>query len=63
MLPFDSTIVGVAHSHPSGVIKPSLQDLHHVFGRILAICGPPFQNERNVAVFDPDGNEIEFTVS
>jgi proteasome lid subunit RPN8/RPN11 len=63
MLPFDSTIVGVAHSHPSGILEPSLQDLHHVFGRILAICGPPFIDERNVAVFDPEGQRVDFEVS
>jgi len=52
MLPIDFSLVGTVHSHPSGVLQPSLADLHHAFGRIIMIVTFPYQNEYNVAVFN-----------
>jgi len=33
MLPIDFSIVGVAHSHPSGALCPSVIDLNKFYGR------------------------------
>jgi proteasome lid subunit RPN8/RPN11 len=63
MLPMDFSIVGTAHSHPSGNTDPSQADLNHFFGRIMMIVGFPFVDETNVAVYDRDGEEVSIVVA
>ena len=58
MLPMDFSIVGTVHSHPSGNLTPSSADLNHVFGVVLMIVGFPFADERNVAVYNRNGEEL-----
>jgi proteasome lid subunit RPN8/RPN11 len=58
MLPMDLRIVGVSHSHPSGNPQPSVQDLNHIYGRIMVIAAYPFQSYSDIAVFDKDGNRL-----
>jgi len=61
MLPADMSIVGSAHSHPSGVKRPSVQDLLHMYGYILVIIGYPYRDpKRDVAVFNKEGRPLEF---
>ena len=62
MLPFDASILGVAHSHPSGVLMPSTQDLLHYYGRIMVIVAYPYRGEEDIGVFDRDGNPAVFDV-
>jgi proteasome lid subunit RPN8/RPN11 len=62
MLPLDISILGIAHSHPNGVIKPSMQDLNHFFGRMMVIVGYPYESEKDVAVFDREGNKAVYYV-
>ncbi|MGD0330689.1 MAG: Mov34/MPN/PAD-1 family protein [Nitrososphaeria archaeon] len=62
MLPLDSSIIGTAHSHPSGLVKPSLEDLLHYYGKIMAIAGYPYRTERDIKIFDREGRELPFTV-
>ena len=62
MLPWDLTIMGVAHSHPSGILKPSTHDLNHFYGRILVIAAYPFQSYDDLGVFDPAGNKIQHEI-
>ncbi|MCP8309374.1 MAG: Mov34/MPN/PAD-1 family protein [archaeon] len=62
MLPLDLSIVGVAHSHPSGVLKPSLEDLNHFYGRIMVIIAYPYSSEKDIAVFDREGNMIKYSI-
>lgn len=45
MLPIDFSIVGVAHSHPSGALKPSTTDLNKFYGRIMVIIAYPYQTQ------------------
>jgi proteasome lid subunit RPN8/RPN11 len=63
MLPMDFSIVGTAHSHPSGNIMPSHTDLNHFFGLILMIVGFPFTDEKNVAVYDRTGERLRLQVT
>ncbi|MBX5327396.1 MAG: Mov34/MPN/PAD-1 family protein [Candidatus Bathyarchaeia archaeon] len=63
MLPMDFSIVGMVHSHPSGIAKPSLQDLHHSFGRIIMIVAYPYQSDQNVSVFDRSGEKLVLKVT
>ena len=62
MLPWDLTVMGVAHSHPSGVLKPSMHDLNHFYGRIMVIAAHPFQSYDDLAVFDSDGSKIQHEI-
>jgi proteasome lid subunit RPN8/RPN11 len=63
MLPIDFSIVGTIHSHPSGNLTPSHADLNHFFGPILMIVGFPFTNEKNVAVYDRNGEKLALQVT
>ncbi|MBI2938576.1 MAG: Mov34/MPN/PAD-1 family protein [Thaumarchaeota archaeon] len=62
MLPLDTSILGIAHSHPNGVLRPSLEDLNNYFGRLMIIVGPPYESEANVALFDREGNRAVYYV-
>ena len=57
MLPIDFSIMGTAHSHPSGVLRPSTADLHNFYGRVMMIIGPPY-NRLNVAAYNKQGEQI-----
>jgi proteasome lid subunit RPN8/RPN11 len=63
MLPMDFSIVGTAHSHPSGNLMPSHADLNHSFGVVLLIAGFPFRNEKNVAVYNRSGEKLTLQVT
>ena len=54
MLPIDFSVVGTAHSHPSGTMAPSPTDLNHFYGRILLILAYPY-DERHLAAFNSSG--------
>jgi proteasome lid subunit RPN8/RPN11 len=62
MLPMDFSIIGTVHSHPSGVAKPSLEDLHHSFGKIIMIVAFPYVSEENIAVYNHTGEKLALTV-
>ena len=62
MLPLDTSILGIAHSHPNGVLRPSLEDLNHYYGRLMIIVGPPYESEKDVALFDREGNRAVYYV-
>lgn len=59
MLPIDFSIVGTAHSHPSGNLSPSPADLNHYVGSILMIAGFPFKDKENIAVYDRSGEKLK----
>jgi len=62
MLPIDPSILGTAHSHPNGVLRPSLEDLNNYFGRVMLIIGFPYMSKNDISVFDREGNRAVFTV-
>jgi proteasome lid subunit RPN8/RPN11 len=62
MLPIDFSIVGVAHSHPSGSLRPSVTDLNKVYGRIMVITAYPYQSEKNIVIFDREGKTLKYEV-
>ena len=63
MLPMDLSVVGTAHSHPSGNILPSSTDMNHFFGSVLLIAGSPFTDERNVAIYDREGDKLSLRIT
>jgi proteasome lid subunit RPN8/RPN11 len=62
MLPMDFSIVGTAHSHPSGKLSPSPADLNHFVGVVLMIVGFPFKDEKNVAIYNRAGEKLALQV-
>ena len=63
MLPMDLRVMGVSHSHPSGNPEPSVQDLNHIYGRIMVIAAYPFQSYGDIAVFDKDGRRLRWELT
>jgi len=62
MLPMDLKVMGIAHSHPSGVLRPSIHDLNHFYGRIMVITAHPFQSYGDIGVFNSRGERIPHEV-
>ena len=62
MLPFDLSIVGVVHSHPSGSSSPSVHDLNHPYGRITMIAAYPYRSVDDVTIFGKGGQMLPFKV-
>lgn len=60
-LPIDLSIIGSAHSHPSGSVEPSTQDLNHFFGRIMVIVACPYSDYMDLRVYNSEGETIPFT--
>jgi proteasome lid subunit RPN8/RPN11 len=61
-LPFDSSYVGSAHSHPGGSNKPSLQDFNRGFyGAVSIIIAYPYE-DRTIAAYDRNGNKLEIKI-
>jgi len=58
MLPMDFSIIGTAHSHPSGNLKPSVEDLNHLFGKILLIVAFPYLREEDAEAYNREGKKL-----
>jgi len=58
MLPMDLTVMGTSHSHPSGNLQPSVQDMNHFYGRIMVIAAHPFQTYNSIGVFNKNGDRV-----
>lgn len=63
MMPIDFSIIGTAHSHPSGNLRPSIEDLNRSLGRIIMIVAFPYLGEGNVAVYNRAGKRQVLRVS
>lgn len=55
-LPLDTSILGTTHSHPNGVLSPSLEDLNNYFVKVMLTIGFPYKSE-NVK-----GNRVTYIV-
>jgi len=62
MLPIDFSIIGTAHSHPSGSLQPSAEDLNHFYGRIMVIVAYPYESEADVIVINRRGEILNYEV-
>jgi len=60
-LPFDTSYVGIVHSHPKGSEKPSITDLHNFFGLVSVIVKSPY-DDADIFAWDSKGDPIEITV-
>lgn len=61
-LPIDFSVIGIAHSHPSGALRPSVVDLNKFYGKIMLITAYPYQTEQNMIILDREGKKLEYTV-
>lgn len=61
-LPIDFSVMGVAHSHPSGALHLSVTDLNKFYGRIMVLVAYPYQSESDFTVFDRQGNNLKYTI-
>ena len=62
-LPIDFSIVGVAHSHPTGVLEPSIHDLNQFYGRVMVVVAYPYESESDIAVFNGEGRSIRYKIT
>jgi len=62
MLPMDFSFMGTAHSHPSGVLEPSVPDINNFHGRLMMITAYPYETEFDLAVFNSRGNSVKYEV-
>jgi proteasome lid subunit RPN8/RPN11 len=63
MLPMDFSIVGIAHSHPSGSLEPSVEDQNLSMGRIMLIVGFPYRGKENVGVYSRKDGRLSLEVT
>ena len=63
LIPFDRSIIGTIHSHPSGQSVPSHMDRQNFakFGEIHLITFPPFSSQ-SFEVFDSQGRRTKIAV-
>jgi proteasome lid subunit RPN8/RPN11 len=61
-LPIDFSIIGTAHSHPSGGLRPSTGDLNNFYGKIMAITAFPYETERDMIVVNREGNLVKYEI-
>ena len=61
-LPFDLSYIGTVHSHPSGSMRPSLEDLHSYFGVVSLIISHPYDYQ-TISAFDRNGNSLDLEIS
>jgi proteasome lid subunit RPN8/RPN11 len=63
MLPMDFSIIGIAHSHPSGSLRPSVGDINHPFGKITIIMASPYTGRESAAAYDREGKRLTIQVT
>ena len=63
LVPFDRSIIGTIHSHPSAYTHPSAADLHSFekFGEIHLIIGYPY-TLNTIRAFDNKGKKVALEV-
>ncbi len=60
-LPFDTSYLGIVHSHPSGSAEPSVTDLHNFFGLVSIIVKSPY-NDDSIFAWDRNGDPIPLSI-
>ncbi|NHV45816.1 MAG: peptidase [Candidatus Verstraetearchaeota archaeon] len=59
MLPFDLSIIGIAHSHPSGNSNPSTEDLNNFYGKIMIISSYPYDS---IVIYDRKVKKLPYEI-
>ena len=61
-LPIDFSVIGVAHSHPSGTLRPSVTDLNKFYGRLMLLTAYHYQTEQDIIILDRQGTPLKYKV-
>lgn len=61
MMPPDPNIIGSVHSHPSGSLEPSEEDLIHGRGPAIMIVAYPYM-ESSVVVYNKQGERLDLEI-
>ncbi|MEM1514887.1 MAG: peptidase [Thermoproteota archaeon] len=62
MLPLDLSIIGIAHSHSSGILAPSIVDLNNFYGRIMIIVAYPYKSEKDMIIINSKGKRLDYSI-
>jgi proteasome lid subunit RPN8/RPN11 len=62
MLPIDFSVVGTAHSHPSGVQQLSIEDLNNFYSKIMIITTFPYQTTQDIHIYNREGKSVKFEI-
>jgi len=63
MMPLDFSIIGTVHSHPSGSLALSVEDLNHGIGKILLVVAYPYNGLECLAVYNRKGEKLRLRVT
>jgi len=63
MLPIDFSIVGTAHSHPSGNPTPSAKDFNRSMGKIILIVAFPYLKRDDAVAYDREGARLKLQIT
>jgi proteasome lid subunit RPN8/RPN11 len=63
MMPIDFSIIGTAHSHPSGSLTLSVEDLNHAVGKIILVAAYPYDGMKCLAVYNRKGEKLRLRVT
>ncbi len=63
MMPLDFSVIGTAHSHPSGSLALSIEDLNRGLGKIILVAAYPYQGKDNLAVYNRKGEKLRLKVT
>jgi proteasome lid subunit RPN8/RPN11 len=62
MLPIDFSIVGTLHSHPSGSLEMSAQDVNHMYGRVSLLTAFPYGLD-DIAAYNKQAEKLTIRVT
>ena len=63
MMPIDFSIIGTAHSHPSGSLALSVEDLNRALGKVLLLVAYPYDGIDSLAVYNRKGEKLKLRVT
>ncbi len=63
MMPVDFSIIGTAHSHPSGSLRLSVGDLNHALGKVILVAAYPYDSVECSAVYNRRGDRLKLKVT
>jgi proteasome lid subunit RPN8/RPN11 len=62
MMPIDFSVIGTAHSHPSGSSALSVEDLNHAIGKIMLVAAYPYNGVECLAAYNRKGEKLRLRV-
>jgi len=63
MMPIDFSVIGTAHSHPSGSLALSVEDLNHALGKVIFLVAYPYDGIDSLAVYNRKGEKLKLRLT